>query len=118
ALCSPWPRSLLLANVQGMTPWVLRLIVANVIVFALQRYFPPLTSMLEFIPAFAIQRPWTFLTYSFVHGSFMHILFNMLALYWFGPRVEERLGSRHFLTLYGLSAIGGAVCSFATPMVP
>ena len=41
----------------------------------------------------------------------------MLALYWFGPRVEERLGGRHFITLYGVSAVGGALCSFVAPMV-
>jgi uncharacterized membrane protein len=35
----------------------------------------------------------------------------MLSLYFFGPRVEERLGSRRFITLYGLSGISGAILS-------
>jgi membrane associated rhomboid family serine protease len=98
-----------------MTPWVLRLVVANVVMYGLQHLYPQLTGMLEFVPALAAERPWTFLTYAFLHASIAHILFNMLALYWFGPRVEERLGGGHFMTLYGISAIGGAVCSFAMP---
>ena len=41
----------------------------------------------------------------------MHLLFNMLGLYFFGPRLEERLGSRNFLILYLLSGITGALLS-------
>jgi membrane associated rhomboid family serine protease len=47
----------------------------------------------------------------FLHGSITHILFNMLGLYFFGPRVEERLGTRKFITLYLISGIAGAVLS-------
>jgi membrane associated rhomboid family serine protease len=101
-----------------MTPWVRRLIIANVAMFGLQYAYPPLTAMLELIPADALLRPWTFVTYAFLHAGIMHILFNMLALYWFGGRVEERLGGQHFITLYLISAIGGGVCSFVTPLVP
>ena len=93
-----------------MTPWVRRLIVANVIVFFLQQV-AGVTEQLEFIPALFVYRPWTAVTYMFAHGSITHILFNMIALYFFGPRVEERLGSRRFITLYGLSGISGALVS-------
>ena len=31
-----------------------------------------------------LNRPWTIITYAFMHGGFLHILFNMLTLYWFG----------------------------------
>jgi rhomboid family protein len=104
-----------------MTPWVLRLIVLNVVVFVAQQLYPPLTQMLWFVPAFILVRPWTTITYLFVHGGWLHILFNMLALFWFGPRVEERLGGRSFLTLYFVSGVAGALLSFAIPatrMVP
>jgi len=47
----------------------------------------------------------------FLHGSITHILFNMLGLYFFGPRVEERLGSRKFITLYLISGVAGALLS-------
>ena len=51
----------------------------------------------------------------FLHGGFMHILFNMLMLFFFGPRLEERLGSRTFIRFYLTCGVGGAVLSFATP---
>jgi membrane associated rhomboid family serine protease len=93
-----------------VTPWVRRLIVANVIVFFLQSV-AGVTQQLAFVPAGFLYRPWTAITYMFVHGSIMHILFNMLALYFFGPRVEERLGGARFLTLYAISGIAGALLS-------
>ncbi len=94
-----------------MTPWVLRLIVANIVVYFLQQTVPGVGSLLAFVPAQAFIQPWTLVTYMFVHANVTHILFNMLALYFFGPRVEERLGSRRFITLYMLSGIAGAVLS-------
>jgi len=66
-----------------------------------------------FIPRLALTRPWTFVTYMFLHGGLMHLLFNMLALFFFGPRVEDRLGSRQFGWLYFLSGISGALLSLA-----
>jgi membrane associated rhomboid family serine protease len=57
----------------------------------------------------------------FLHGSLMHIGFNMLAFYFFAPRVEARLGSRDFTILYFLSGISGALLSFvlapASPII-
>src|SRR4051812_42314478 len=94
-----------------MTPWVTRLIVANVLVYFLEQTMPGIVRELVFVPATAITRPWTLITYMFLHGSFTHILFNMLGLYFFGSRVEERLGQKHFLWLYFLSGIAGAVLS-------
>jgi membrane associated rhomboid family serine protease len=99
-----------------MTPWVRRLIVANVLVFLLQQFVTGLTQALYFVPVLALARPWTVVTYMFLHSTFLHILFNMLSLYWFGPRVEERLGGRAFVALYFLSGIGGAFLSFAIPV--
>ena len=93
-----------------MTPWVRRLIVANIVVFFLKSV-AGVERQLAFVPAFFLYRPWTAVTYMFVHGGIMHILFNMIALYFFGPRVEERLGGRNFLALYFLSGIAGALLS-------
>jgi membrane associated rhomboid family serine protease len=97
-----------------VTPWVTRLLIANVVVFFLQMTMPGLDRMLAFVPDYAFSRPWTIITYQFVHaqGNITHILFNMLGLYFFGPRVETRLGSDHFIALYLLSGIGGALLSF------
>jgi membrane associated rhomboid family serine protease len=96
-----------------MTPWVKRLLIANVGVFFLQLTVPGLTQLLAFYPPYAIIRPWTILTYMFTHStaSFTHILFNMIVLFFFGPRVEERLGGAHFIRLYLFSGIVGALLS-------
>lgn len=98
-----------------MTPWVKRLLIANVVMFFLQQSLPALTPDLMLMPAALLQRPWTMVTYMFIHGGLGHIFGNMIALYFFGPRVEERLGSPHFIVLYMLSGISGAVLSFMTP---
>lgn len=51
---------------------------------------------------------WQLVTYTFMHGSFMHLFGNMLALYFFGSEIEQRLGGRRFLALYlGCGALGG-----------
>ena len=101
-----------------MTPWVRRIMAINVAVFFLQLAIPQITPPLILVPALVLERPWTPVTYMFLHGGFLHILFNMLALFWFGGRVEQRLGGRQFVALYLISGIGGALLSFATPHVP
>jgi membrane associated rhomboid family serine protease len=100
-----------------MTPWVARLIAANVVMFALGEAMPELGWILPLRPRFVLQQPWTPITYMFMHAGLWHLFFNMLSLYFFGTRVEERLGSSRFITLYMLSGIGGAALSFLTPTV-
>ena len=107
-----------------MTPWVTRLLVTNVIValvlqpgtvpYALLTLFPPAVVGLDqvYIPAMPF-RPWTLFTYMFLHAGLMHLLFNMIGLFFFGPRLESRLGARGFLGLYFLSGLGGAAFTFA-----
>lgn len=94
-----------------MTPWVQRLVFANIGMFFLQLAAPALTDMLVFVPELVLLRPWSIVTYMFLHGGLMHILFNMIGLFFFGSRVESRLGSQRFLTLYFVSGISGAVLS-------
>ena len=95
-----------------MTPVVRALLVANVAAFFLQMTLPALANALVFVPQYLLVQPWTIVTYMFLHGGIGHLFFNMLALFFFGPRVEERIGSRPFATLYFLSGIGGALLSF------
>jgi membrane associated rhomboid family serine protease len=54
---------------------------------------------------------WRLLTYAFLHstGDILHIVFNMLFLWWFGQQVEEDMGSREFVVFYLLSALVGGV---------
>lgn len=95
-----------------MTPWVLRIVLATIAVFFLQNTAPAMVDAMAFIPQLALQRPWTFVTYMFLHApGFGHIFFNMLSLFFFGPRVEDRIGGRAFLGLYFTSGIAGAILS-------
>jgi len=98
----------------GMTPWVRRLIVANLVVFLLQLTIfvdPWFAATFGFAPLAAVARPWTFVTYMFLHANFLHLTFNLLALYVFGPQVEERMGGGAFLRYYLLCGLGGAALS-------
>ena len=103
-----------------MTPWVIRLLVANIGVFFLEQTMPQIIPWMAFLPAAILVRPWTIVTYMFVHdpSGLSHIFWNMLGLFFFGPRVEARMGSRDFLTLYLLSGVAGALLSFTSPYVP
>ncbi len=88
-----------------MTPWVTRLLVTNVIValvlrpgtllYAILTLFPPAVVGLDqgLLPEMPF-RPWTLVTYMFLHAGFMHLLFNMIGLFFFGPRLEARLGRK------------------------
>ncbi|MEX0685373.1 MAG: rhomboid family intramembrane serine protease [Balneolales bacterium] len=64
-----------------------------------------------FIPEWgtAITQPWRLVTYMFLHGSFLHILFNMLWLWWMGRPVESSMGPKTFSVLFLGSGIGGAL---------
>ncbi len=55
-----------------------------------------------------LYRPWTLVTYAFLHYDFLHILFNMLWLYWFGKIFLEFLSSKQLLNVYLLGGISGA----------
>src|ERR1043166_3951463 len=55
---------------------------------------------------------WRLVTYSFLHsteGLFLHIVFNMLFLWWFGSDVEQLYGSKEFVAIYLVSAFLGGV---------
>jgi len=92
----------------------MRLIVANVLVYFVEQAYPGVLNYLAFAPRYAFRQPWTIVTYMFAHDprGLSHILFNMFSLYIFGPRIESRIGSNRFITLYLLSGISGAVFSY------
>ncbi|MGQ0703532.1 MAG: rhomboid family intramembrane serine protease [Gemmatimonadales bacterium] len=93
--------------------WALRLILANVVVFILMEAMRGWLEQLVLVPVEAWKRPWTLITYQFLHGGFGHIFFNMLSLFFFGPRLESRLGSGSFLGLYFTSGVMGGLLSLA-----
>jgi membrane associated rhomboid family serine protease len=58
-------------------------------------------------------QPWQLITYSFLHGSAMHLFFNMFALYMFGGELERLFGPQRYFNLYFLSVITAALTQLA-----
>lgn len=97
----------------AITPMVRRLLIANGVAFLVTW----LVGEGIVFDAFGLQprrllvRPWGVGTYMFVHAGFWHLFSNMLMLFFFGPPLESRWGSREFLRFYLISGLGGAALS-------
>lgn len=109
----------------SLTPWVRGIIMANAAVYLMTITVftgPWIYEFTAFEPRAAFGRWWTLFTYMFMHGGFLHLLFNMLVLFFFGPAVEERMGSKSFALYYFTCGVGGAVFSLVmslfTPVAP
>lgn len=100
---------------QTLPPVVKNLLIINAIIYLAFNvlgerlpFNPDMFAMYYFeAPGFGI---WQVVTHMFMHGNFMHILFNMFGLWMFGTIIEQRLGSKRFLQFYLLSGLGAAVC--------
>lgn len=88
------------------------LLILNVVVFLAQQ----LLLRFDFNP-FALHdlgggfKIWQPITYMFLHGGFMHLFFNMFALWMFGRQLEYDLGMKRFLTYYFVCGVGAAAVS-------
>ena len=93
-----------------LTPAVQWLIALNVAVFFIQ-LTPVSAADVQRALAFEVRdlttRPWTIVTYMFVHAGFWHLALNMWALWMFGPRVERAWNARSFTFYYVLCGLGG-----------
>ena len=103
---------------------VIKIIIVNLLVFFTLKlmfvvgflaqsdaWYHQLMSALQ-IPAVLsqiIQKPWSLFTYMFVHEGFLHILFNMLWLFWFGQIFMLYLGDNRILPLYIFGGLAGAL---------
>jgi membrane associated rhomboid family serine protease len=98
-------------------PVTLALLAGNLLVFLLQlagglplfewfALWPPAATGQRSGPPFEF---WQLLTYSFLHGSALHLMFNMLALYTFGRDVERLFGSSWYLQYYLVSVVAAAL---------
>ncbi|OHD69313.1 MAG: hypothetical protein A2177_02575 [Spirochaetes bacterium RBG_13_68_11] len=89
------------------------LIAANVLVFLMTYAAPGLRAYLWLRPAAVLQANawWQLVTYMFSHANFMHLFFNMLALYLFGVQLERRMGSGEFLLYYMVAGIGAGLAT-------
>ncbi|MBZ5632993.1 MAG: rhomboid family intramembrane serine protease [Acidobacteriia bacterium] len=116
----------------GLPPGVKGLIIANSVVFLLMwllgsaepvRIFASLFSL---VPADVVRRfyVWQLGTYLFLHAGFFHILFNMLALWFFGKDLEDIWGTRRFLQFYFFCGVGAGLFVvlgnylFGNPLIP
>jgi membrane associated rhomboid family serine protease len=67
----------------------------------------------------ALEKPWTLITYFFMHHDPFHIFFNMLMFYWFGMLIEEYLGRIRLFNLYILGGLfGGLMYILAYNLMP
>src|SRR5690606_34246133 len=80
-----------------------------IIVFVLQMIFPWIVQMFLLNPLSILQKPWTVVTYLFLHDGGLHLLFNMYALYLFGTFLEQKIGYKRFLLVYFSTGIGAAI---------
>lgn len=96
------------------------IILFNFCIFGLQFVYPELY---RYVFVYSVMSPkavehyhmyWQFISYMFMHGSFQHVFFNMLALLVFGFRLEKAIGSREFLLFYLLC---GALSGFFSFLV-
>lgn len=112
-----------------LTPWVKRLLIANFGLWLLMALgiLPAAATarVLGFTadPSTLLTHPWSPFTYMFVHGGFMHVLFNMIGVFFFGPPLERDMGGTAFIRYYLLCGVGAALTSFVliqlvgTPLV-
>ena len=68
-------------------------------------------------PLLALTHVWTFITYMFLHEGLLHILFNMLWLYWLGKIFVEYLGSKRLIAVYFLGGISGGLLFLLTAIL-
>ena len=111
------------AMFSNIPPVTRALLIANGVVFVLQQLLGdatfaafmlwPLGSAMEPYGFSATFLPWQLLTYGFLHGSFAHVGFNMLALLMFGAPLEYTWGNRRFLTYFLTCVAGAGVCQLA-----
>ena len=75
---------------------------------------PILASQLDFLMGDGQMRPWTFLTYAFLHASWAHVGFNCIWLVAFGSAVARRFSALRFLLLLVVAAVAGAAVQYLT----
>ena len=94
----------------------LYLIIANCIMFGATTLFPRLKLYLGLCPSLFLQYKmyWQPFTYMFIHGGMMHLLSNMIGLFFFGLSLEKAIGSREFLLLYFTGGILSGLLSLGT----
>jgi membrane associated rhomboid family serine protease len=93
-----------------LPPVTQALLLANVAIFFLERLLGgSLFGAFALWPIGAGFWPWQVVSYSFLHGSFEHLFFNMLGLWMFGSELENVWGQRRYLQFYFASVVAAAL---------
>jgi len=106
-----------------MPPVTTSLIVANVAMFLLSTSVGDMLAPLALWPFGAARisgvgfAPWQLVTYAFLHGSMLHLLFNMFALYMFGGAIEQVFGPRRYLAYYLVCVVSAALTQLLVAML-
>ena len=101
-----------------LPPGVKNLLIINTLVFFATVVFQQtgLVDLDKWLGLHYIAAPdfhiWQFITYMFMHGNFMHLFFNMFALWMFGAAVENYWGTKRFLVYFFITGIGAAMCHY------
>jgi len=94
-----------------MTETVKVLLIINVIFFIGSQLLGEVAY--EYFALWFVENPnfefWQIVTHMFMHGGFMHILFNMYALWAFGSPIEQMLGQKRFIFFYFSAGFGAAI---------
>lgn len=122
-------RGVQMQTVMPLTPAVKWLIIINVSIWLVlqmivERFIlkePVVTYVLGLVPFSVLTKffVWQVGTYMFLHSPFSipHIVLNMLMLWWLGSELEQRWGSKFFLTYYLVSGAGAAILYVLTLLV-
>jgi membrane associated rhomboid family serine protease len=106
-------RQLQAGGLRTQSPAVFYLIATCVGVF-LASFVLPVGGLAQFNPLVDQGQWWRVLTAAFLHDGPLHIMFNMYALYLFGPPIERQVGTPAFLALYVGSALAGGAAYYLT----
>lgn len=101
----------------GMPVVVKNLLIINGLFFLAKIALEPNVDLSGLLGAFYWKsehfRPWQIITHMFMHGNFMHIFFNMFALWMFGSAIERVWGPKRFLEYYLITGLGAFVLHYA-----
>ena len=92
-----------------LTDVVKNLLIINILLFLGVRFFIEPNLLAVYYPGSPYFQPYQIVTHMFMHGSFMHLLFNMFAIYMFGPPVEAVFGPKRFLFYYLATGLGSFI---------
>lgn len=113
-----------MASQFSRSPATVVLVCVNALIFIVQQFLVPGAAE-QTAAWFGLNFPdlrnaeyWRLLTHQFIHGNLLHLLFNMMALWFAGTAVEWAVGTRRFLVIYFLSGVVGGLTQMAFNLQP